>query len=144
MTKDKLLEHSRQMADKIHMMQVKINRLETYQREMSTVGSNTDSDFRNLFQQLYKGLGKIVEKHNNNTCYWDFCQSENEFKSPELLLQHINDVHIKTFNDVAPCNRQYACEWLGCNKHFGKKSSSKTMLLLNTLEVSVTPSSSRF
>ena len=76
---------------------------------MSTVGSNTDSDFRNLFQQLYKELGKIAENHNNNTCYWDFCQSENEFKSPELLLQHINDVHIKTFNDVAPCNRQYAC-----------------------------------
>ena len=125
MTKDKLLEHSRQMADKIHMMQVKIKRLETYQREMSTVGSNTDSDFRNLFLQLYKGLGKIVEKHDNNTCYWDFCQSENEFKSPELLLQHINDVHIKTFNDVAPCNRQYACEWLGCNKHFGKKKLLK-------------------
>ena len=53
MSKDKLLEHSREMADNIHVMQIKIKRLEEYQREMSTVGSNTDSDFRNLFQQLY-------------------------------------------------------------------------------------------
>ncbi len=43
MSKDKLLKHSREMADKIHVMQIKIKRLEEYQREMSTVGSNTDS-----------------------------------------------------------------------------------------------------
>ena len=106
MSKDKLLEHSREMADKIHVMQTKIKRLEEYQREMSTVGSNTDSDFRKLFQQLYKGLNKVVEKHDNNTCYWESCNLETEFKSPELLLGHIKSVHIKTVDDVAPINRQ--------------------------------------
>ena len=95
MSKDKLLEHSREMADKIHVMQTKIKRLEEYQREMSTVGSNTDSDFRKLFQQLYKGLNKVVEKHDNNTCYWEGCNLETEFKSPELLLGHsVHKVYI--------------------------------------------------
>ena len=132
MSKDKLLKHSREMADKIHVMQIKIKRLEEYQREMSTVGSNTDSDFRNLFQQLYKGLNKVVEKHDNNTCYWEGCNLETEFKTPELLLGHIKSVHIKTVDDVAPINRQYTCEWLGCNKHFGKKKLLHTHVAEHT------------
>lgn len=121
MFKDELLEHSREMAGKLHIMQNKIRRLEEYQRQMSTVGTNTDSDFRMLFQQLYKGLNKVVEKHNNNTCYWHSCHLETEFESPEILLQHIKAVHIETVDDVAPIDRQYFCEWLGCHKHFGKK-----------------------
>ena len=43
----------------------------------------------------------------------------------KMMLQHISDVHIETFDDVAPINRQYACEWLGCNKHFGKRKLLK-------------------
>lgn len=66
-----------------------------------------------------------MEKHDNNTCYCDGCRVENEFKSPELLLGHIKHDNMETVDDVAPINRQYTCEWLGCNKHFGKKNLLK-------------------
>jgi hypothetical protein len=42
-------------------MQVKLKRLEQHQQEMSTVGNNTDSDFRTLFKQLYEGISKNIE-----------------------------------------------------------------------------------
>ena len=46
MSKERLIENSKEMAAKIHRMQVKLKRLEQYQQEMSTMGNNTDSDFR--------------------------------------------------------------------------------------------------
>ncbi len=74
----------------------------------------------------------MVEKHDNNTCYWEGCNLESEFKMPELLLGQIKSVHIKTVDDVAPINRKYTCEWLGCNKHFGEKKLLHTHVAEHT------------
>lgn len=133
MSKEKLIENSKEMAAKIHRMQVKLKRLEQYEREMKTVGNNSDSDFRTLFRQLYKGLSNNTEKQKTNICYWEDClHLEHEFKSPELLLKHITDVHIITVSDVAPINREYNCKWLGCNKTFCKKKLLKTHIAEHT------------
>ena len=67
-------------------MQVKIKRLEECYENMSTVGCNTDSEFRGLFQDLFNGLSKKVEKNNNKACYWVNCDNDTEFNSPELLI----------------------------------------------------------
>lgn len=63
MTKDKLVEHSRQTSEKLHRLQVRLKSLEEHQKDMSRVGYNTDNDFKQLFQQLYSGFKKISEKH---------------------------------------------------------------------------------
>ena len=63
-------------------------------------------------------------------CYWDNCNVDNEFDTPDLLLKHIKDVHLTTVNqsDVVPIDRHYLCEWLGCGKQFGKKKLLLTHL----------------
>lgn len=132
MSKDELVEHSRSTAKKIHSMQVKIKRLEECQENMSTVGYNTDSEFRGLFQDLFDGLNKKVEKNNNKACYWVNCDNNNEFNSHELLMKHIKESHLENFTEycnVAPIDRHHLCGWLGCGKEFKKKK-----LLLNHLE----------
>ena len=123
MSKNQLIEHSRESANKLHGMQVKMKRLEQHQQNMSTVGSNTDSELRQLFQELYSGIKNKIEKHDNKICYWDNCNVDNEFDTHDLLLKHIKDVHLTNDNqsDVAPIDRHYLCEWLGCGKQFGKK-----------------------
>ena len=131
MSKDELIDHSRKTAKKLHSMQTQMKRLKQYQEDMSTVGGQTDSEFRKLFSDLYDGLSKKVEKCNNNTCYWDYCDRSDEFCSKELLMRHIKECHLSTVeqSDKAPIKRHYKCEWLGCCKEFGKKK-----LLLNHLE----------
>lgn len=129
MTRNELIEHSRESAKKLHAMQVQMKRLKEHQENMSAVGNNTDREFRQLFQELYSGLQSKIKKHDNKLCYWDDCYSE--FDSLELLMTHVKAVHLKdvNFSDVAPIDRQYSCEWLGCGKHFGKKK-----LLVNHLD----------
>jgi hypothetical protein len=142
MSKDELVEHSRDTANKLHAMQVRMKRLEEYQENMSTVGSKTDSEFRQLFEDLFHGLKKKVEKNNDKACYWDNCNSNNDFNTAELLLKHVKESHLVNGNeycDVAPIDRQYLCEWLGCGKHFGKKK-----LLLNHLEEHIGSESDMF
>ena len=48
MSKDELIDHSRKTAKKLHSMQTRMKRLEQYQEDMSTVGGQTDSEFRKL------------------------------------------------------------------------------------------------
>ena len=131
MSKDELIDHSWKTAKKLHSMQTQMKRLKQHQEDMSTVRGQTDSEFRKLFSDLYDGLSKKVEKCNNNTCYWDYCDRSDEFCSKELLMRHIKECHLSTVDqsDKAPINRHYKCEWLGCCKEFGKKK-----LLLNHLE----------
>ena len=50
MSRDELIEHSRKSAKQLHGMQMQVKRLEQHQQNMSTVGSNTDVEFRQLFQ----------------------------------------------------------------------------------------------
>ena len=139
MSRDELIEHSRESAKKFHAMQVQMKRLEKHQENMSAVGNNTDKEFRQLFQELYSGLQSKIEKCNNKICYWDDCYAE--FDRPELLMKHVTDVHIKAvdFSDVAPIDQQYQCKWLGCGKHFRKKK-----LLINHLEKHVGNESDMF
>jgi hypothetical protein len=141
MSKDELIEHSRKTAKKFHSMQTQKKRLEQYQEDMSTVGGQTDSEFRKLFNDLYDGISKKVEKCNNNTCYWDYCDRSDAFSSKELLLKHIKEFHLSTVDqsDKAPIDRHYNCEWLGCSKEFGKKK-----LLLNHLEEHLASESDMF
>jgi hypothetical protein len=65
MSRNELIDHSRESAKKLHTMQVQTKRLEQHQQNMSTVGSNTDSEFRQLFQELYSGIRNKMEKHDN-------------------------------------------------------------------------------
>ena len=74
--------------------QMKRTRLKQYQEDMSTVGSQTDSEFRKLFNDVYDGLSKKVENCNNNTCYWGNCDRSDEFCSKELLMRHIKEFHL--------------------------------------------------
>ena len=103
MLKERLIENSKEMAAKIHRMQVKLKRLEQYQQEMSTVGNNTDSDFKTLFKQLYEGISKNIEKHEANVCYWEDCLPfEHKFETAELLQKHISTCHMPTVLDIFP------------------------------------------
>jgi hypothetical protein len=52
-------------------MQTQMKRLEKYQEDMSTVSGQTDSEFRKLFNDLYDGISKKVEKCNNYIIYDD-------------------------------------------------------------------------
>lgn len=133
MSKERLVENSKEMARKIHQMQVKLQRLEQYQQEMNTVGYNTDSDFRKLFKQLYEGISQRIDKQESNVCYWEDClQVEDKFATTELLQKHISTVHIPTISDEAPINRKYQCKWLGCDKTFSKKKLLKSHLTEHT------------
>jgi hypothetical protein len=60
MSKENVIQNSREMAAKVHRMQVKLKRLEQYQQEMSTVGDCTDSNFRTLFNSYMKDLAKLL------------------------------------------------------------------------------------
>jgi hypothetical protein len=118
MSKDELIDHSRKSATKLHSVQTQMKRLKQCQEDMSTVGAKIDSEFRKLFRDLYGGMSKKVEKCNDNTCYWDYCDKSDEFCSKELLMRHIKECHLSTVDqsDKAPINRHYQCEWLGCKK----------------------------
>jgi hypothetical protein len=141
MSKQELLDHCRESAKTFHSMQTQMKRLEQYQEDMSTVGGQTDSEFRKLFNDLYDGLSKKVEKCNNNTCYWNYCDRSDEFCSKELLMKHIKEFHLSTVDqsDKAPIDRHYNCGWLGCSKEFQKKK-----LLLNHLEEHIGSESDMF
>jgi uncharacterized Zn-finger protein len=133
MSKERLVENSKEMATKIYQMQVKLRRLEQYQQEMNTVGYNTDSDFRKLFKQLYEGISQRIDKQESNVCHWEDClQVEHKFATTELLQKHISSVHIPTISDEAPINRKYQCKWLGCDKAFSKKKLLKSHVIEHT------------
>ena len=121
MTKDALIENSRYMTEKIHNLETRVKRLEQHQETMSTVGTDTNSDFRSLFQQLYSGLSKVKEKHDHNNRYWKDCNDETEFKSKDLLMNHVRTCHLEALIDEAPIGRQYMCDWLSCTRMFRKK-----------------------
>ena len=78
-----------------------MKRLEQHQQNMSTVGSNTDSEFRQLFQELYSEIRHKMEKHDNKICYWDNCNVDSEFDTPDLLMKHVKDIHLTTVSGVA-------------------------------------------
>jgi hypothetical protein len=104
-------------------MQVQMKRLEQHQQNISEhSGSNTDSEFRQLFQELYSEIRNKMEKHDNKICYWDNCNVDSEFDTRDLLMKHVKDIYLTTVSqsDVAPIDRHYLCEWLGCGKQFGK------------------------
>jgi hypothetical protein len=86
MSRNELIEHSRESAKNLHAMQVQMKRLEQHQQNMSTVGSNTDSEFRQLFQELYSEIRNKMEKHDNKICYWDNCNVDSEFDTPDLII----------------------------------------------------------
>ena len=133
MSKEKLIENSREMAAKVHQMQVKLKRLEQYQQEMSTVGNSTDADFRSLFKQLYDGLSKNIDKQENNICYWEDCfHLQHDLKTPEMLIKHITTCHMPTVSDESPINRKYQCKWLGCDKTFSKKKLLRSHIIEHT------------
>ena len=111
MSKGQLVEYSRHTADTLHGLHVRLRRLKEHQESMTTVGSNTDSDFKELFTKLYSGFKNISDKHNNIVCCWQNCETKGEFVSPEQL-------HVLQRDDVAPINRLNVCKWLGCNKTF--------------------------
>ncbi len=93
MSKHELIYYCRKTAKKFHSMQTRMKRLEQYQEDMSTVGGQTDSEFRKLFN-LCDGLSKKVEKCNNNKCYRNYCGRSDEFCSKELLMKHIKEFHL--------------------------------------------------
>ena len=120
-------------------MQVRMKRLEESKDNITTVGCKTDSEFRGLFQDLFSGLSKKVEKNNNNACYLLNCDNDNDFNSLELLMKHIKESHLGNLTDVAPIDRHHLCGWLGCGKEFKKK-----MLLLNHLQDHIGSESNMF
>ena len=118
MTKDQLVEHSRRTAETMHGLQVSLRRLQEHQESMTTVGCNTDSEFKELFTKLYSGFKNISDKHTNIVCCWQNCETGGEFVSTEQLFGHIKQLHVPPQVDVAPINKQYVCKWLGCDKTF--------------------------
>ena len=99
---------------------------------MTTVGSETDSDFKKMFTKLYSGFKNISDKHTNIVCCWQNCETEAEFVSTEQLFDHIKQLHIPPQVDVVPINKQYVCKWLGCDKTFSKKKQLESHIVGNT------------
>ena len=132
MTKDQLVEHSRRTAETMHGLQVSLRRLQEHQESMTTVGCNTDSEFKELFTKLYSGFKNISDKHTNIVCCWQNCETGGEFVSTEQLFGHIKQLHVPPQVDVAPINKQYVCRWLGCDKTFSKKKQLESHIVGHT------------
>ena len=129
MTKEQLIQHNRKTSATVHQLQVRLKRLEEHQENMTSVGFNTDADFKQLFQQLYNGFKNISDKQmDNELCHWENCECQDKFQSVEQLFKHVNTSHIPTEIDVAPVNKRYVCEWLGCSKVFSKRQQLKSHL----------------
>ena len=44
-----------------------------------------------------------------------------QFKSKDLLKNHVWTCHLEALVDEAPIERQYMCDWLSCTRMFRKK-----------------------
>ena len=132
MTKDQLVDHSRRTAETLHGLQVRLRRLQEHQERMTSVGSETDSDFKKMFTKLYSGFKNISDKHTNIVCCWQNCETGGEFVSTEQLFDHIKQLHIPPQVDVVRINKKYVCKWLGCDKTFSKKKQLESHIVGHT------------
>ena len=81
MTKEQLIQHNRKTSATVHQLQLRLKRLEEHQENMTSVGFNTDADFKQLFQQLYNGFKNISDKQmDNELCHWENFECQDKFQ----------------------------------------------------------------
>ena len=121
LTHDELLNKARQQQSDLKNLRKRYNYLQGKIKDMIHVGSETDAELRNIFNQLNVGIQSSDAKIKNNDCEWEGCCCT--YESPEDLFDHLCS-HIET-QHVAPVDKDYVCKWDGCDKHFKKVNLMK-------------------
>lgn len=117
LSRDELLERTREQAAKIHNLQTQKHRLQEFRERM--VFTKHNAEYEDLFKKLTAGLNRIELQTKNPTCKWEEC--EKTFSSTDDLLQHIDIKHIQMMQHSCMLFPAYECKWNGC-KHIPFKS----------------------
>ena len=116
-TKEELILHAKSQHAEIKKIKKQVDRLQEYKKNMTNVGSKTNTDLTFIMDNLHKGLTARNKKFENPVCKWEdccqhFCQVEDLFT--HIVKQHIPDTEV----DKCPIDRSYVCKWKKCTKKF--------------------------
>ena len=103
-----MLEIAQESAATIKRLEVKNKRLERAIEDMIEVGPTSNSDLRQIFQNLYTGLEKNKEKLQKPICHWENCTSKNCFAIAKVTLNILIQALFRLLIGVTTVNGKIA------------------------------------